>query len=70
MLIAGDADHRTPASEAQQMYAALKMVGVEAALVRAPEVSHSSSVLRPSHFAAEVTCTLAWFARFRAPGHA
>jgi acylaminoacyl-peptidase len=70
MLIAGDADHRTPASEAQQMYAALKMVGVEAALVRAPEVSHSSSVLRPSHFAAEVTCTLAWFARFRAPGPA
>jgi dipeptidyl aminopeptidase/acylaminoacyl peptidase len=65
MLIAGDADSRTPLSEAQQMYAALKLAGVEAALVRGPGVSHSSGALRPSHFAAEVMCTLAWFDRFR-----
>ncbi|HEY2133723.1 MAG TPA: S9 family peptidase [Acetobacteraceae bacterium] len=65
MLLAGDADHRTPASEALQMYTALKLAGVPTAFVRAPAVSHSSAVLRPSHFAAEVTCTLAWFERFR-----
>jgi dipeptidyl aminopeptidase/acylaminoacyl peptidase len=65
MLIAGEADSRTPLSEAQQMYSALKLAGVEAALVRGPGVSHSSGVLRPSHFAAEVMCTLAWFDRFR-----
>jgi acylaminoacyl-peptidase len=65
MLIAGDADARTPLSEAQQAYAALKLAGAEAALVRCPGVVHSSTSLRPSHFAAEVTCTLAWFERFR-----
>ena len=46
------------------MYAALKLAGVEVALVRGPGVSHSSGVLRPSHFAAEVVCTLAWFDRY------
>jgi acylaminoacyl-peptidase len=65
MFIAGEADSRTPLSEAQQMYAALKLAGVEVALVRGPGVSHSSGVLRPSHFAAEVMCTLAWFDRFK-----
>ena len=65
MVIAGEADSRTPASEALQAYTALKLAGVEAALVRGPGVTHSSAVYRPSHFASEVACQLAWYERFR-----
>ena len=65
MVMAGEADSRTPASEALQAFTALKLAGVETALVRGPNVTHSSAVYRPSHFAAEVICQLAWFERFR-----
>ncbi len=65
MVIAGETDSRTPASEALQAYTALKLAGVEAAYVRGPAVSHSSGVYRPSHFVSEVICQLAWFERFR-----
>ena len=61
MVIAGEADSRTPASEALQAFTALKLAGVEAALVRGPGVTHSSAVYRPSHFASEVACQLAWY---------
>ncbi len=65
MVIAGEADSRTPASEALQAFTALKLAGVETALVRGPNVTHSSAVYRPSHFTSEVACQLAWFERFR-----
>ncbi len=66
MVIAGETDSRTPASEALQAYTALKLAGVETAFVRGPGVSHSSGVYRPSHFASEVLCQLAWYEKFRA----
>ncbi len=65
LLMAGEADSRTPATEALQMYAALKLVGVETALLRFPATSHSSGAMRPSLFAAEVSATIGWFERFR-----
>ena len=65
LLMCGESDHRTPASEAIQMYTALKLAGVEAELLRFPGTSHSSSVMRPSLFAAEVTATIGWFERHR-----
>ena len=65
MVMTGLTDARTPSSEAFQAYTALKLAGVEAALVRGPEVSHSSGVYRPSHFASEVACQIAWYERFR-----
>ena len=68
MLMAGEADSRTPPTEALQMYAAFKLAGVETALVRFPNTSHSSWVMRPSLFAAEVSCMLGWFERFRRRG--
>jgi dipeptidyl aminopeptidase/acylaminoacyl peptidase len=65
LLMAGEADARTPISEAMQMYAALKLAGCEAEFLRFPATSHSSSAMRPSLFAAEVSATIGWFERFR-----
>jgi len=65
MIIAGETDSRTPASEALQAYSALKLAGVETVYVRGPAVTHSSAVYRPSHFASELACQLAWYERFR-----
>ena len=64
MLIAGEADSRTPISEAQQMYAALKLLGVPTALVSMPGAPHSTNAMRPSAFAAEIAYTLSWFKRW------
>jgi acylaminoacyl-peptidase len=66
LLMAGEADSRTPMSETLQMYAALKLAGVDAHLLRFPGASHSSSAMRPSHFAAEIAATIGWFDKYRA----
>lgn len=65
MLIAGERDSRTPITEAQQMFAALKLRGVPTALVSLPDARHSTNTMRPSAFAEEIAYTLAWFARHR-----
>ena len=64
MLITGEVDWRTPMSESEQFYQALKIRRVPAALVRIPEASHSIAA-RPSHLIAKVQHILAWFARYR-----
>ncbi len=65
LLMAGDADSRTPMSETLQMYSALRLAGVDAHLMRFPGASHSSSAMRPSLFAAEIAATIGWFDRQR-----
>lgn len=65
LMVAGEADSRTPPAEAIQMYTALKLAGVETALLRMPGVSHGTGVMRPSYFAAEISATIGWFERFR-----
>ena len=65
MVMAGEADSRTPISEAEQAYACLQMRGIPSALVRIPGASHSTGVARPSHVAAEVMAGLSWFERFK-----
>lgn len=62
MLITGEQDFRTPISESEQYYQALKLRGVETALVRVPERSHNL-VGRPSHLIAKAQNILAWFDR-------
>ncbi len=64
LLIVGETDHRTPASEAQQMFAALRLLGVPTALIRMPGVPHSTQAMRPSQFADEILATLSWFRRY------
>jgi acylaminoacyl-peptidase len=60
MLITGESDYRTPSSEAEQFYEALKMRKIDTALVRVPNASHDISA-RPSLLIAKVAYVLAWF---------
>jgi len=64
LLITGEVDWRTPMSESEQFYQALKEQGVDAALVRIPGASHSITA-RPSNLIAKVNHILAWFERYR-----
>jgi acylaminoacyl-peptidase len=60
MLLTGENDHRTPISESEQFYTALKLRGIDTALVRFPEASHSI-VDRPSRLIAKSLYILKWF---------
>jgi dipeptidyl aminopeptidase/acylaminoacyl peptidase len=62
MVITGVADHRTPMSESEQYYQALKLLEVDTALVRIPGASHAIN-LRPSQMIAQVLNSAAWFER-------
>ncbi len=64
MLITGEADYRTPMSESEQFYQALRIRKVPSVLVRIPEASHGIAA-RPSHLIAKVQHILAWFDRYR-----
>jgi len=61
MLITGEADYRTPSTEAEQFYEALKLRKIDTALVRVPNASHDISA-RPSLLIAKEAYILAWFA--------
>jgi dipeptidyl aminopeptidase/acylaminoacyl peptidase len=67
LMIVGSEDRRTPSSEAEQFYQALKLRGVPTAMIRVPGASHQSLAERPSQEAAEASAILAWFARYRSP---
>ncbi|HYV86580.1 MAG TPA: S9 family peptidase [Patescibacteria group bacterium] len=64
LLATGENDFRTPISEAEQYYAALKMRKVEAALVRFPEEPHGLQA-RPSHQIAKILYVVDWFEKHR-----
>jgi acylaminoacyl-peptidase len=64
LLATGEDDFRTPISEAEQYYAALKLRKVEAALVRFPGEPHGMSS-RPSHLAAKIVYVADWFDQHR-----
>lgn len=64
MVITGEADWRTPISESEQYYAALKLKGVETVLVRVPDEPHGISV-RPSHHVAKMLNIVGWFEKYR-----
>lgn len=63
MLLTGEQDLRTPISESEQFYQALKALKVDTALVRVPEASHGIAA-RPSHLLGKVAHVLAWFERY------
>jgi len=60
MLLTGEEDWRTPISQAEEYYQALKLRGVETALVRIPDSSHALAD-RPSQLIAKVLHILKWF---------
>ncbi len=64
LLITGEEDYRTPISESEQYYKALKLLGIDTALVRVPDEPHGIA-RRPSHQIAKVTSILGWFEKYR-----
>jgi acylaminoacyl-peptidase len=64
MLITGEEDYRTPISEAEQYYQALKFRKVDTALVRVPGAPHDIA-RRPSQLMAKAANILAWFEKHR-----
>jgi acylaminoacyl-peptidase len=66
MVLTGEQDWRTPMSESEQYYQALKLRGVDTLLVRVPGASHSIAA-RPTQLMAKVANILAWFERYPDP---
>ncbi|NMH64042.1 S9 family peptidase [Shewanella salipaludis] len=66
MLLTGEADHRTPISESEQLYQALKLKGVDTAMVRIPNAGHGITA-RPSNLMAKVEYILWWFGKYGGP---
>lgn len=65
MLLTGEADLRTPIHESEQYFSALKLQGVETAMVRIPGAYHGIAA-RPSNLVAKVAAILTWFEHYRA----
>ncbi len=64
MLLTGEEDYRTPISESEQFYTALKLRKVPTMLVRIPDASHGIAS-KPSNLMGKVAYILAWFERYR-----
>jgi acylaminoacyl-peptidase len=64
MVITGEEDWRTPISESEQYYTALKLRGVEAVLVRVPGEPHGIRS-RPSHHISKILHIAGWFDQHR-----
>ena len=60
MVITGEDDYRTPMSESEQYYQALKLRKIDTVLVRVPGESHGIRQ-RPSHHVAKVLNIMHWF---------
>lgn len=63
MLITGEQDYRTPMSETEQYYSALKLQKVDAVMVRVPGAGHGIAS-RPSNLISKVAHILEWFGRY------
>jgi acylaminoacyl-peptidase len=64
IILVGNEDYRTPLSESEQLYTALKLNHVEAALVVYPGENHGIG-RRPSNTISTVEHTLGWFDKHR-----
>ncbi len=60
MVLTGEGDYRTPMSESEQYYQALKLLGVETVLVRVPDEPHGIRV-HPSHHIQKIGYIQGWF---------
>jgi len=70
LVVVGDQDFRTPVSDSEQYYEALKLRGIPTALVKVPGASHGGLAARPSQSAAKASAILAWYQRYRTPAAA
>lgn len=67
LLITGEEDYRTPISETEQFYQALKLRRVDVVMVRIPGSPHGIAG-RPSRLIAKIDNILAWFERYKSEG--
>jgi dipeptidyl aminopeptidase/acylaminoacyl peptidase len=65
LVVVGAEDYRTPVSESEQLYSALKLMKVPTALVKVPDASHGGLTARPSQSAAKAAAIIAWFDKYR-----
>ncbi len=63
LLMVGEEDWRTPTWEAEQFYTALKLKGVDTALIRVPGAPHYIAG-RPSRLIAKTDNIMGWFERY------
>lgn len=63
MVMVGEEDWRTPTWESEQFYTALKLRGVDTALVRVPGAPHYIAS-RPSRLIAKTDNIMGWFEKF------
>jgi dipeptidyl aminopeptidase/acylaminoacyl peptidase len=63
MVMTGEADLRTPISQSEEYYRALKLLKKETLLVRMPDEFHGWR--RPTHQLAQQLYLLAWFEKYR-----
>jgi len=63
LLITGENDYRTPISETEQYYQALKLRRVDTVMVRVPDSPHGIAG-KPSRMIAKIDNILAWFERY------
>ncbi len=64
LLMTGEEDYRTPISEAEQFYQALKLRRIDTVMIRVPGSPHGIAG-RPSRLNAKVDNILAWFEKYR-----
>ena len=64
MLLTGEIDYRTPMSETEQYYAALKLNRVPSAMVRIQGAGHGIAN-RPSNLISKVVYILGWFEKYK-----
>jgi acylaminoacyl-peptidase len=64
MVMCGEEDWRCPISESEQYYQALKLLKVEAVLVRFPREPHGIRA-RPSHHISKIQHIIGWFDKHR-----
>ena len=65
LVMTGEADYRTPISEAEQFYAGLKLMNIEAVLVRVPDEPHGIG-RHPSHHITKMLYVAGWFQQHKA----
>jgi dipeptidyl aminopeptidase/acylaminoacyl peptidase len=63
LVMTGELDQRTPMPQSEEYYAALKMAGVPAALLRFEEEYHGTGS-KPSNFMRTQLYMMSWFKRW------
>lgn len=63
MVMTGEVDYRTPSSDAEQFYEALKLRKVPAMMIRIPDANHEIAE-KPSNMMAKAAYILGWFERY------